>query len=325
MRNNHVTRSLIIAGIGLIAVLFAVGLHISQRDSNAPVPVATPERPAGQSAPKSQPADVRDEPILPSFDVVRINREGNTVIAGRAEPKSEVFILDDGREIGRVVADNRGEWVFVPDRPLGAGTRGLTLRAVGPDGSVRESEGPVVVMVPENPGIGEGPLVLKSTKSGSVVFQDPRAGRPPETDLAIGVVDHDQKGNVLLAGKAPPNGSVNLYVDDAFVGKLQADENGQWRARLKDPVSGTPHRLRADQVDPSGKVLSRAEVAFTPTQVAVPAGGKVLVERGASLWRIARETYGSGLNYTVIYEANRGQIRDPDLIYPGQVFIVPMR
>ncbi|MDE0941760.1 MAG: LysM peptidoglycan-binding domain-containing protein, partial [Alphaproteobacteria bacterium] len=42
-----------------------------------------------------------------------------------------------------------------------------------------------------------------------------------------------------------------------------------------------------------------------------------------SLWRIARRVYGSGVRYTVIYQANDSQIRDPDLIFPGQVFNLP--
>ncbi|MEL7488070.1 MAG: LysM peptidoglycan-binding domain-containing protein, partial [Pseudomonadota bacterium] len=48
-----------------------------------------------------------------------------------------------------------------------------------------------------------------------------------------------------------------------------------------------------------------------------------IVQPGNSLWRIARRAYGSGFQYTVIYEANADQIRDPDLIYPGQIFEVP--
>ena len=49
----------------------------------------------------------------------------------------------------------------------------------------------------------------------------------------------------------------------------------------------------------------------------------VTVQPGFSLWRIARETYGEGVLYVKVFEANRDQIRDPDLIYPGQIFTVP--
>ena len=48
-----------------------------------------------------------------------------------------------------------------------------------------------------------------------------------------------------------------------------------------------------------------------------------LVSRGDSLWRISRRVYGRGVRYTVIYEANQQQIRDPARIYPGQMFVVP--
>ena len=55
----------------------------------------------------------------------------------------------------------------------------------------------------------------------------------------------------------------------------------------------------------------------------LPDGTVAFVQPGNSLWRLARQTYGSGLRYTEIYEANKDQIRDPDLIYPGQVFVLP--
>jgi len=47
------------------------------------------------------------------------------------------------------------------------------------------------------------------------------------------------------------------------------------------------------------------------------------VTRGDSLWRISKRVYGDGLRYTVIYTANAPQIREPNLIYPGQVFVLP--
>lgn len=69
-----------------------------------------------------------------------------------------------------------------------------------------------------------------------------------------------------------------------------------------------------------------------PTMVAVSLGdpeaqrfasGKAIIRRGDNLWTIARRVYGEGVKYTTIYEANTGQIRDPDRIYPGQVFDLP--
>jgi nucleoid-associated protein YgaU len=47
------------------------------------------------------------------------------------------------------------------------------------------------------------------------------------------------------------------------------------------------------------------------------------VIRGDSLWRISRKMLGHGVQYTEIYASNATQIRDPSLIYPGQIFVVP--
>ncbi|RMH41100.1 MAG: LysM peptidoglycan-binding domain-containing protein, partial [Alphaproteobacteria bacterium] len=49
----------------------------------------------------------------------------------------------------------------------------------------------------------------------------------------------------------------------------------------------------------------------------------VTVQPGYTLWGISRRSYGRGILYVQIFEANRDQIRDPDLIYPGQIFKVP--
>ena len=55
----------------------------------------------------------------------------------------------------------------------------------------------------------------------------------------------------------------------------------------------------------------------------VPEIQSVTVERGDSLWRISRRVLGRGVRYTQIYEANAGQIRDPNRIWPGQIFVAP--
>ena len=50
-----------------------------------------------------------------------------------------------------------------------------------------------------------------------------------------------------------------------------------------------------------------------------------IVSRGDSLWRISRITYGAGEQYAILYRANRDRIRDPNLIHPGQVLVLPLK
>jgi nucleoid-associated protein YgaU len=85
------------------------------------------------------------------------------------------------------------------------------------------------------------------------------------------------------------------------------------------------HTLRVDQLADAGTVAARIEVPFQRDRVAEGAvvDGRTVVQPGSNLWRIARRAYGQGVRYTVIYQANREQIRDPRLIYPGQMFQVP--
>ena len=88
--------------------------------------------------------------------------------------------------------------------------------------------------------------------------------------------------------------------------------------RPETAVTLQPHlAATASTVPPDGSAPSAA--------VVVPRIVTTMVTRGDSLWRISRLTYGAGTRYAVIYKANREQIRNPDLIYPGQIFVVPTR
>jgi nucleoid-associated protein YgaU len=63
----------------------------------------------------------------------------------------------------------------------------------------------------------------------------------------------------------------------------------------------------------------------SPSATATSKAPTKVVSRGDSLWRISRLTYGDGKRYAVLYKANRGQIRDPNRIYPGQIVVLPTK
>jgi nucleoid-associated protein YgaU len=65
--------------------------------------------------------------------------------------------------------------------------------------------------------------------------------------------------------------------------------------------------------------------ADSASAVAAPKLATRVVSRGDSLWRISHVTYGAGLRYVVVYKANRDQIRNPNRIYPGQIFVLPAK
>jgi nucleoid-associated protein YgaU len=332
-----------LAIFGAIVVVAAIILNFVLEpggDEAVAPPTAAPAKqaPATAAIPKStKPTNV------PTFDVVRINPKGDTVMAGRAKPGSKVEIYDGDKLIGEVTADARGEWVFVPDKPLPPGNRELSLVMIDKDGNRIKSESVVMLAVPK-PGTTvagapstspEQPLALKVPRSGlggSVVLQRPRADGSVPGPLTVDTIDYDDLGNLDNSGHAEAGAQVYLYLNNEFLGHATAGTSngdgisvGVWREKPEKRAAPGVYTLRADQVDKSGKVMARIEVVFARSVplTDVKPGSFVVVESGNSLWRLARRAYGTGLNYTVIYKANKNQIKDADLIYPGQVFSLP--
>ncbi len=148
--------------------------------------------------------------------------------------------------------------------------------------------------------------------------------------VRIEAISYTGSGNVVLDGRGAAGLFVRVYLDNRALLTTLVAEDGTWRASLPAIAPGV-YTLRADQIDDAGRVTSRFETPFkreAPETVAAAgvdgAPVSVTVQPGNSLWRIARRSYGSGLLYVQIFEANRAQIRDPDLIYPGQVFTLPL-
>lgn len=313
----------------------------------APQP-APPMRPA-ETAPVPPPAQTAAPsaggaaaPVAPGFDVVRVANDGVAVIAGRAEPGATVIVLDGDTEIARTVADQRGEWVVIPAKPLTGGTRELSLLVRGPNdqSSGRRSDRVVVVVVPERQrqdgqpaSAGAVAVAVPSdpqSQAASRVLQAPAAEAPrsPPMALTLETVDYDQAGEVILSGRAPAGSTLQVYIDGRPLGRVVADADGRWTLRPQSPLRPGVYTLRVDQVGSDGRVAQRIELPFARAEQQPdpgPSAERIVVQPGNSLWRIARRVYGAGTRYTVIYQANREAIRDPDLIYPGQVFTVPDR
>lgn len=304
-------------------------------------------------APLPAPAPAQSATPRPRFDVVRVGLRGTAVIAGRAAPGAEVVLYSDGRqELGRARADSRGEWVILPADALSPGTRELSLRA-RLNGEEQDGTDTVVVLVPEAPAAG--PAIASATAPGAAPSPAPQAGpgtlavlmpspgsnaaprvlqAPPEaslprtgqpTRLALSTVDYGDGGDMRFAGTAAPNASIRVYLGETHAGDATADESGRWTLTpTRAPAPGR-HTLRVDQIAAGGQVAARIEqpVENAPPPADTPRDGRLVVQPGHNLWRIARQTYGQGTRYTVIYTANREQIRDPNRIYPGQVLGLP--
>jgi len=372
---------------------------------------------------KPEPADT-----TPRFDVARIEPNGEAVIAGRAMPGASVELLQDGKVHDRIVADSSGAFVFVP-KPLPSGSYNLTLRTIDPDGKTTVSKGTVAVTLgskkEEKPA-----AALAASKAFSVELLKPAADS--QSRIQIDAVEAEDGGKLRVAGRSVPGAIVRLYLNDAYIAAGTASPDGSVEFSILRGVKPGEYRVRLEQLNAEGNVLSRAETVFaasatlaearpsvsqeamatprrlgssslssgpteSPSQSAGAAGkissssmtaprvgeagqeiaaprrentsaltgrtspqlsamsdvaseprsiqetkpliatgstdqrGAVVVPnintkvvvRGDNLWRISQATYGHGRRYTVIYGANRSLIRNPNLIYPDQIFVLP--
>ncbi|MEL6548864.1 MAG: LysM peptidoglycan-binding domain-containing protein [Pseudomonadota bacterium] len=197
------------------------------------------------------------------------------------------------------------------------------------------------------------PRVLLADEDGLRVVQSPNA----MTSVALDTITYDDAGDVSLGGRGEGAGFVRIYLDDEPITTSPIAPDGSWRTALPDVDTGI-YTLRVDEVSTEGEVTSRVETPFKredpevvaelaaeepPTETgiiematvdpgALETGAVALgalrpdvmtVQPGSTLWAMARETYGRGILYVKVFEANRDRIRDPDLIYPGQVFDMP--
>jgi nucleoid-associated protein YgaU len=230
----------------------------------------------------SRRSPVTDESV-PVFDIARIERTGDAVIAGRAAPGAIVELLRNGERLDGATADRSGQFVMVPPR-LPPGDYELTLRSRLPDGTMATSKQGVVVALAEtesssgvNRSRAEVPFNVPKTAATNPLWQD-RAARSSQARLLSQPPPHIAKRQDVAVSELP---------------------RATAAARLSDGGSSSP------VVDP--------KIATT------------VVSRGDSLWRISRVTYGVGTQYAVVYKANRDRIRDPNRIYPGQIFFLPMK
>lgn len=396
-----------VLGLAVVAALAAAGLYLggyfASRQMQVPgaevtgpniVPDETGVTQAGETAAPAEPAPLS----APVFDVVRVDPEGNTVIAGSAAPGSRVVILMDDEEMETPKAGADGSFVILLSLPNSDAPRVLTLRAerdgqsaistdqiiiapspasirtalATPAGDALPAAGVTAPPTPVAPvGAGTAATAPESLQTASVgtpaevvtVAIAPDAPTAPNSEVApvtvlragvdgvemmqptaqqetessqvtLDTISYSAEGEVLLRGTAADGAAVRVYLDNKPVTDLDTTAKGRFRGKIGAAAPGV-YTLRLDEVDADGQVLSRLETPFkrespellqpakdSPEAADSPVRA-VTVQTGDTLWAISRDRYGDGVLYVKVVEANRDSIKNPDLIYPGQVFAIP--
>lgn len=318
--------------------------------------------------------------ILPTFDVVRVEPDGRTLIAGSGAPRVEIAILVDQVEIAATTTDDAGKFVSFLD--IAPSDQAQTISLVqkgtdGTDGTVDVASEVTVILTPTiltpTPQVAElsepasepvseptgsaateqtdteiatetttqtastpvAPTVILKDGDQVTILQSPsQAGPDVMSNVALDSITYSPAGEVQLSGRSAQQGFVRVYLDNSPITTSPINKDGNWRMDLPDVDTGV-YTLRVDAVDAQGNVVSRVETPFkredqTTLQAASHAADQagtaatvITVQPGSTLWAIANDHYGDGVQYVRVYDANRDRIRDPNLIYPGQVFSLP--
>ena len=226
--------------------------------------------------------------------------EAEAVVEVRPEPEPEAPEVADGvapepEPEAPVVVDE-----VAPETEPGAEAEAPAVAELAPE---PEPEVPAVVDVAPEPE-PEAPVVAEE------VAPEPELEAPVVVDVAP---EPEPEAPVVaeeIAPVAEPEPDTAL-TDQAAPEPDAADQVAAAKPEMIEPVEG-------DEVAAEETVAENGE-----PEAAVARPGHVVIQPGNNLWRISRVIYGRGIEYTAIYEANRDKIRDPDLIYPGQIFATP--
>lgn len=192
-------------------------------------------------------AEIADS-TTPRFDVLRVEPDGSTVIAGNAVAGAKVEILNGGQVISSQTVDATGDFAAVLDQPLAPGDHSLQIRATAPDGKVVTSEEVATISVPEG-GKGELLAMVSKPDEASRMITLP-GSETAGTQTAAATTDR-------VARPTAPAGSVTLPELPAAASELAASA---------PPLPGSTETAAAPANQPS-----------TDTQPALPGATEVQV------------------------------------------------
>ncbi len=307
---------------------------------------AQPEKTAEAAPEPAAPA-----PVPPSFDLVRVDAEGNTVVAGAAAPNAELAILLDGVEIATSPADNAGKFAAVLTIEPSAAPRVLSLVERRDEGDVPSDAtvivAPVVAVaapVAPAPAPAPAPAATTETETGTdvaaaaetetastaadpstevaaaapanttetattpapapaakapaVIVSDSEGVRvlqpaaPADTSaevlaaVSIDSISYTDTGAVMVSGRGNAGQVVRLYLNNDLAAEAAIDATGMWSSQLSD-VAGGLYEMRADEIDGTGKVLSRVLTPFKRETPETVAKARALADAAANTAAVA--------------------------------------
>lgn len=275
--------------------------------SSSAVPLGTAAKQAAAGSPNQVASSASDPAtawVVPGFDVLRVEPDGSTVVAGRAQPNTKLEILSGDAVVGTADVGAGGDFAAVFDKPLPAGDHQLTLRSVGSAGQSKSSEEVATVSVPKDASGQLLAMVSRQGKASRLITTPDAEPKPVQEAVATGMAPSGETGGasgtsaapatvpglqvtaveiegsmMYVAGNAKPGALVRIYANDQLLGEVEADDKGHFVVDGPIELSIGSHIIRADMMnEDASKVAMRASVPFDR-----PEGAQVAAIAGTTL------------------------------------------
>lgn len=301
-----------------IVVLIAVfTMVVRVNNHRAPVRVVVPSVPEPIVKPVARKNNEVNEIIkTPSFDLVRIEKSGNVVVAGRNPSESHISIVINKKIVATENTNANGEFVYAPKTPFAPGNYVISLIDVKNN---IKSEDSVFIYVSE---CGyKNSLSLLMTQNGSRVLQSPEL---IDGDLVVSKIDYLDTGRIIVTGRALPRLRVTLSLNDKVLGDTRVSDykNFGLGADVGKLKSGDKYAIDVSLHDDNDTIISTVRHVFEMPEMTGDDDTYYTVRRGDCLWIIARNFLRRGILFTMI--AERNDILNPDLIFPKQLLQIPV-
>ncbi len=293
----------------LIVILLAVFVMLFR--INAPVKIVVP------TIPEPVIKVVQKQVNVPSFDLVRIEKSGNIIVAGRNVRESNISILINKKIVATKHTNKFGEFVYAPNDALKPGNYVISL--IDADKNIK-SEDSVFIYISEQGYKNSVSLLM--TKNGSKVMQAPEL---MDGDLVVSKIDYLDTGRMIVTGRALPRLRVSLSLNDKYLGFARVSDykNFGLGADIGKLESGKEYKLNIRLHDGEGTTIANIEHVFVMPEMTGDDNTFYTVRRGDCLWIIARNFLRRGILFTMI--AERNNITNPNLIFPDQLLQIPMK
>ncbi len=219
-------------------------------EKTPPAPEIAKEITQEKIVPKAAKADATPVPIAPTFDMVRVEKDGGAVVVGRAEPGADVLLKLNGKAIGKTKANEKGDWVFVPEQLIPQGSNELIIEATGQDKKSVRSKQSIFIAIPK--GAKEKPLIVVTKPDAPTrVLQQPDAKPAPVKATPLKPSELSSVKTAKTDLSLPPPGQAGQPTGGQPAGEQPTTAPLAQKENLLAPAANTPVAEK-----PVGKVAS---------------------------------------------------------------------